>query len=694
MAAARCLVSFGALLLIGPRLRRIQLSSPSVRRGSLAQRTILRLIGGAMRAKGDVIRVGGEKGGKTEGLEVATCPRELILSIDQLEAWAEKLEKSSRIAIDVSSDSGDPQTGNIVGISIAIPPGEAAYIPVKHEYPNVEPQLSLPLVLSKILPLLFPGENVQTTKNQKLSGNLQETREKQNPKQPTVIIHDAKPTLRLLSQHAGRWLGDTGHIMDTMLMSYILNSTTDHAISSLSQSLLSLQLPTSTPPKAKRARKGGKGGGGLGFVNVFEALEQAASNAFVTLKLHDFFHEVLKKTDEDSDDRRWKLLTRIEIPVMRVLSEMESAGVLIDTGRLKRLSETYGEEIDKLTDEAYALAGEKFNLNSALQLQNVLFTKLGLPVTDRSKSGQPSTSEDVLQKLSSDITLKKNKLKSKGADLAGLVLKYRHLSKLKNTWLDTLPRAADSNSRVRCTFNQGVTSTGRLSASNPNLQNIPARSNEGKEIRQAFIAPRGYKMLSADYSQIELRVMANFSADPTLLSAFRAGEDVHRATAAEIFHVKPENVSSEMRRRAKAINFGLIYGMSSYGLAAQIQVREPEARAMVSTYFKTYPGVQGYMNKTLEEARKRGYVSTLYGRRIHVPGVVASRMAERRAAERVAINAPVQGTAADLIKVAMVNLSRRLKAINTILTLYLTLALTPNPNSNPESLAMRLRHAE
>eukprot|EP00466_Bigelowiella_natans_P000628 jgi/Bigna1/125974/aug1.1_g682 len=342
------------------------------------------------------------------------------------------------------------------------------------------------------------------------------------------------------------------------------------------------------------------------------------------------------------------------MPVMQVLARMESTGVLLDVGRLERLAANCAENINRLTKETYAIVGEQFNINSAAQLQAILFEKLSLPVLDRSKSGQPSTSEDVLNKIVNDAKLKRTH--AKGTSLAAAVLDYRRYTKLKSTWLDSLPRSTDpTDSRVRCTFNQATTSTGRLSSSSPNLQNIPARTKEGREVREAFVAPNGHKMLSADYSQIELRIMANFSRDKSLVEAFREGKDVHKATASQAA------VTAEMRRRAKTINFGLIYGMSSFGLAAQLGVKEPEARGMISRYFRQYPGVQAYMNRTLEEARKRGYVETLLGRRIHVPGVNSPRLNVRKGAERLAINAPVQGSAVDLIKIAMVNIARRIQ---------------------------------
>ncbi|MFN3986189.1 MAG: DNA polymerase I [Rhodocyclaceae bacterium] len=534
---------------------------------------------------------------------------ETILDWQTLDAWLTRIEAAEVTAFDTETTSLDPMAARLVGMSFAVVPGQAAYLPLTHRGADAPAQLDFETVLARLRPWL------ESDSHRKVGQNLK---------------YDA----HVLANHGVR-LG--GIADDTLLESYVLESDRPHDMDSLALRHLGLK----TIPYTEVCGKGAKQ---IGFdeVAVAQATEYAAEDADVTLRLHQHLSAALAE-----EPRLVDLYRDIELPAMKVLFDMERTGVLIDAFLLAQHSEELGRRLMELEREAHSLAGQPFNLGSPKQLGEILFGKLGLPVLKKTATGQPSTDEDVLTQLADDYPLPK------------LLLEQRGLAKLKSTYADKLPRMVNPRTgRVHTSFSQAVAVTGRLASSDPNLQNIPIRTDEGRRIRAAFIAPRDHFIVSADYSQIELRIMAHLSADARLLEAFARGEDVHRATAAEVFGVPPAEVSSEQRRYAKVINFGLIYGMSAHGLARNLGIDRAAAQGWIDRYFARYPGVARYMEETKAQARQVGYVETLFGRRLHLPDIRAQQMGRRQGAERAAINAPMQGTAADLIKLAMIAVHR------------------------------------
>jgi DNA polymerase-1 len=531
-----------------------------------------------------------------------------VLTWPQLEDWLARLEAAELFAFDTETTSLDYMAARIVGVSFAVKAGEAAYVPLAHDYAGAPDQLDREVVLARLRPLL---EDPQSYK----------------------VGHHIKYDRNVLANHG---ITLDGIRYDTMLESYVLDSTaTRHDMDSVA--LKYLRHTTITYEDVA-----GKGSGQLDFnqVPIEQAAPYAAEDADITLRLHEAMWPLLAQTPALE-----RIYREIELPLVTVLSDMEQAGVAIDTAMLARQSAELAGRIIAIEQEAHREAGQPFNLGSPRQIQEILYDKLHLPVLAKTPKGAPSTAETVLQDLALDYPLPR------------LILEHRSLSKLKSTYTDRLPQQIDrSTGRVHTSYHQAVASTGRLSSSDPNLQNIPVRTEEGRRIRQAFVARPGYVLLAADYSQIELRIMAHLSADEGLLRAFAAGEDIHRATAAEVFGVAPEAVSSDQRRSAKAINFGLIYGMSSFGLARQLGIARGAAQEYIDLYFSRYPGVMAYMEATRRQAREHGYVETVFGRRLYLPDIKSANAQRRSAAERTAINAPMQGTAADIIKRAMIRL--------------------------------------
>ena len=548
----------------------------------------------------------------TASPESGTAPQQAeyatLLAQDELDEWIGRLQQAELFAFDLETTSLDYMQAEIVGCSFAIKSGEAAYVPLAHDYPGAPPQLEREAVLQQLKPLLEdPGRG-------KLGQNL-------------------KYDMNVLANYA---INLQGVAYDTMLESYVLDSTASrHDMDTLALKYLGYKTTHFEEIAGKGARQ-------LRFnqIAIEEAAPYAAEDADIALRLHEVLWPKLQQTPTLQ-----KVFTDIEMPLIPVIASIERRGVLLDVEMLHTQSRELEKRMLELEQQAYEMAGETFNLGSPKQLQHVLFEKLGLPIISRTPKGQPSTAESVLQELAQDYPLPK------------LILEYRSFSKLKSTYTDKLPLMIDADTgRVHTSYHQAVAATGRLSSSDPNLQNIPVRTEEGRRIRKAFIAAPGYKMVAADYSQIELRIMAHLSGDEGLLKAFADGEDIHRATAAEVFGVKPEEVTGEQRRSAKAINFGLIYGMSAFGLARQLDIGRAEAQQYVDLYFARYPGVKKYMDATREKAREQGYVETVFGRRLYLPEIKASNAARRQYAERTAINAPMQGTAADIIKLAMIDL--------------------------------------
>ncbi|MBH3096215.1 DNA polymerase I [Serratia ureilytica] len=520
--------------------------------------------------------------------------------------WLARLKKADVFAFDTETDGLDPLTANLIGLSFAIAPGEAAYLPVAHDYLDAPAQLDRAYVLEALKPLLEDEKALKVGQNLKFD-------------------------MSLLARYG---IEMRGIAYDTMLESYVLDSVGGrHDMDSLADRYLGHKTITFE-------EIAGKGKNQLTFNQI--ALEQAApyaaEDADVTLQLHLAMWPQLKQSAE--------LLTvfnEIEMPLLPVLSHIERTGVLIDPAILSAHSQELAKRLAELEAQAHELAEEPFNLASTKQLQAILYEKQKLPVLKKTPGGAPSTNEEVLAELALDYPLPK------------VILEYRGLAKLKTTYTDKLPLMINPVSgRVHTSYHQAVTATGRLSSSDPNLQNIPVRNEEGRRIRQAFIAPEGYRIVAADYSQIELRIMAHLSQDEGLLKAFAEGKDIHRATASEVFGVPLDKVTGEQRRSAKAINFGLIYGMSAFGLARQLGIPRGEAQRYMDLYFERYPGVLDYMERTRQQASEQGYVSTLDGRRLYLPDVRSSNAMRRKAAERAAINAPMQGTAADIIKRAMI----------------------------------------
>ena len=533
-----------------------------------------------------------------------------ILGMEDFEDWLARLEQADYFAFDTETTSLNYMQARVVGFSFAVQPGEAVYLPVGHDYPGVPDQLDADRVFARLKPLL------ESTEQRKLGHNLKYDRS-------------------VLANHG---IELNGIAYDSMLESYVLDSTASrHDMDSLCQKYLS-------HTNIKFEDVAGKGAKQITFnqVALEEAVPYAAEDADMTLRLHQYFWPRLQ-----AHEKLLKLLNEVEIPLLEVLGDIERTGVKVDVEMLRQQSAELAKRMLEVERQAHELAGEPFNLASPKQIQAIIFDKQKLPVLAKTPKGAPSTAEPVLQELALDYPLPR------------LILEYRSLSKLKSTYTDKLPGQVDPDSgRVHTSYHQAVAATGRLSSSDPNLQNIPVRSDEGRRIRQAFIAEPGCLIVAADYSQIELRIMAHLSADEGLLAAFRQGEDIHRATAAEVFGVSPEQVSSEQRRSAKAINFGLIYGMSAFGLAKQLGIPRGEAQQYVDLYFDRYPGVKDYMQRTRELAAQQGYVETLYGRRLYLPDIKARNVPRRQAAERTAINAPMQGTAADIIKIAMLAVDR------------------------------------
>ncbi|MCZ6827414.1 MAG: DNA polymerase I [Gammaproteobacteria bacterium] len=529
-----------------------------------------------------------------------------IFSKKEFSAWLKKLEKAKLIAFDTETDSLDYMNAQIVGLSFAIKEGEAAYLPVAHDYPGAPDQLSRDEVLAALQPLL------------------------ENPKVQKVG-HHLKYDAHILANYGIR-MG--GMQYDSMLESYVLNSTaTRHDMDSVASRYLGVETISFEDVAGKGAKQ-------LTFnqVPLEQAGPYAAEDADITLRLH---HELWRQLKELPTLRN--LYEKIEQPLVPVLLRMERTGVLLDADLLQEQSAEIAVRLLELEKQSHEAAGQPFNLGSPKQLQEILFEKQKLPIIRKTPKGQPSTAEDVLQELAENY------------ELPRLILDYRLLAKLKSTYTDRLPEQINLRTgRVHTSYHQAVAATGRLSSSDPNLQNIPIRTAEGRRIRQAFVATEGHRLLAADYSQIELRIMAHLSGDEGLLQAFANDQDIHRATAAEVFSVAPDDVSDDQRRSAKAINFGLIYGMSAFGLARQLNIRRSEAQDYVDLYFGRYPGVKAYMRDTRQLARDQGFVETVFGRRLYLPEINARNSQRRQYAERSAINAPMQGTAADIIKMAMV----------------------------------------
>lgn len=541
----------------------------------------------------------------TPAVNIDRSQYETVLDEESFNRWLEQLKAAQLFAFDTETDSLDYMVANLVGLSFAIEEGKAAYVPVAHDYLDAPEQLSRDWVLAQLKPLLEDPEQAKVGQNLK---------------------YDASVLARYGIEMQG-----IRH--DTMLASYVYNSVGGKhdmdslALRFLQHSCISFEAIA------------GKGKNQLTFnqIDLEQAAPYAAEDADVTLRLHNRLSSYIEQ-----DEALARVYQQLEVPLIPVLSRMERAGVLIDDMLLGAQSQELAQRLEELEQEAYQIAGEEFNLSSPKQLQAILFDKMGLPVVKKTPSGAPSTNEEVLQELALDYPLPKR------------ILEYRGLAKLKSTYTDKLPKMINpATGRVHTSYHQAVTATGRLSSTDPNLQNIPIRNEEGRRIRQAFVAPHGWKILAVDYSQIELRIMAHLSGDQALLDAFKHGKDIHAATAAEVMGVDISEVSSEQRRRAKAINFGLIYGMSAFGLAKQLGIPRGEAQRYMDTYFERYPGVMQYMEDTRAQAQEQGFVETLFGRRLHLPEIKSRNGMRRKAAERAAINAPMQGTAADIIKRAM-----------------------------------------
>ena len=537
---------------------------------------------------------------------------ETLLTEADLNRWVKKLNQAKLFALDTETDNLDYMAANLVGISFALENGEAAYLPLQLDY------LGAPKTLEKTTALTLLKPILENPTIQKVGQNF-------------------KYDLTIFARNG---IDVQGVAFDTMLESYVLNSTGRHNMDDLAKRYLGHQT-------ISFEEIAGKGKNQLTFnqIPLEQAAEYAAEDADVTMKLQQVLWEKLSK-----EPTLEKLFKEMELPLLGVLSRMERRGVLIDSDALFLQSNEIANRLSELEEQAYVLAGQPFNLASTKQLQEILFDKLGLPVIQKTPKGAPSTNEEVLEELAFSHELPK------------VLVEHRGLSKLKSTYTDKLPQMVNPQTgRVHTSYHQAVTATGRLSSSDPNLQNIPIRNEEGRRIRQAFIAREGFTVVAADYSQIELRIMAHLSQDQGLINAFTQGKDIHRSTAAEIFGVALDEVTSEQRRNAKAINFGLIYGMSAFGLSRQLGIGRADAQSYMDLYFKRYPGVQTFMHDIREKAKAQGYVETLFGRRLYLPDINSSNGMRRKAAERVAINAPMQGTAADIIKRAMIQLDQKLQ---------------------------------
>ena len=531
---------------------------------------------------------------------------DLVLTQAQFDAWLARLDAADLICLDTETTGLDPMRAEIVGVSFAVEPGHAAYVPLAHDYPGAPAQLERTQVLDALRPLL------QNAQKYKLGQHL-------------------KYDMNVLSTYG---IAMAGVRFDSMLESYVWNSGGNrHDMDTLAKKYLGLDTIRYEDVTGKGARQ-------IGFsqVDVRRAADYAAEDADITLRLHGALWAKL-----ETEPKLQSVFEDIEMPLVPVLARMEQTGVLINAEKLKIQSQELGRRMLELQQHAYAVAGRHFSLDSPKQLQMLLYDELKLPVTLKTPTGQPSTNEEALEGLADQH------------ELPRLILDYRTLAKLRSTYTDKLAEHVNPRTgRVHTSYHQAVAATGRLSSNDPNLQNIPIRTEEGRRIRQAFVAPAGHKILAADYSQIELRIMAHLSGDAGLLAAFHGNQDVHRATAAEVFGVAPEQVDANQRRAAKAINFGLMYGMSAWGLARQLGIDRNEAQAYVKRYFERYPGVQAFMQATREQAHRDGYVETVFGRRLYLYEINSRNQGLRAGAERAAINAPMQGTAADIIKRAMI----------------------------------------
>ncbi|NAZ54631.1 DNA polymerase I [Vibrio toranzoniae] len=541
----------------------------------------------------------------TSAVTIDRSNYETILDEDTFNTWLEKLKAAEVFAFDTETDSLDYMVANLVGLSFATEEGVAAYVPVAHDYLDAPQQLDRDWVLEQLKPILEDDTQAKVGQNLKYDMSV-------------LARYDIEMK---------------GIKHDTMLASYVFNSVGGkHDMDSLALRFLQHSC-------ISFEQIAGKGKKQLTFnqIELGEASPYAAEDADVTLRLH---HRLMENIEQD--EKLKAIYEEIEVPLIPVMSRIERTGVFIDDMLLGAQSQEIAVRLVELEQKAYEIAEQEFNMNSPKQLQAILFEKMGLPVIKKTPSGSPSTNEEVLQELALDYPLPK------------LIIEYRGLAKLKSTYTDKLPKMINAETgRVHTSYHQAVTATGRLSSTDPNLQNIPIRNEEGRRIRQAFVAQHGWKILAVDYSQIELRIMAHLSGDKALLAAFQQGKDIHAATAAEIIGVDIESVTSEQRRRAKAVNFGLIYGMSAFGLAKQLGIPRGEAQHYMDTYFERYPGVMQYMEDTRSAASEQGFVETIYGRRLHLPEIKSRNGMRRKAAERAAINAPMQGTAADIIKKAM-----------------------------------------
>ena len=548
-----------------------------------------------------------ELGAEPPSSSPVTKNYELVLVEADLDIWVEKLKASKLFAFDTETTSLDYMDAELVGVSFSVTAGEAAYVPCAHSYENAPDQISRARLLEKLKPILEDPNQLKVGQNLKYDMSVM-----------------ARYDIQL-----------KGIAFDTMLESYVLNSVASrHNMDDLAMKYLGV----STTHFEDIAGKGAKQ---VTFdkIDLEIAGHYAAEDADITLQLHE---ALWPKLEKEPGLRR--VFEEIELPLLSILSKVERTGVMLDSGLLQKQSGELESRMKELTAEAYELAGEEFNLGSPKQLQVIFFEKLKLPIIKKTPKGQPSTAEPVLAELALDYPLPK------------VIMEYRGLSKLKSTYTDQLPLQVNKTSgRVHTSYHQAVAATGRLSSQDPNLQNIPIRTEEGRRVRKAFIAPEGYQLIAADYSQIELRIMAHLSGDKGLVAAFEAGEDIHKATAAEVFNVELEAVKDFHRRSAKAINFGLIYGMSAFGLARQLNISRGDAQEYIDLYFDRYPGVKDYMDRTRALAAEQGYVETLFGRRLYLPDITASNFQRRQGAERTAINAPMQGSAADIIKRAMIS---------------------------------------
>ncbi|MGO3408842.1 DNA polymerase I [Marinomonas sp.] len=530
-----------------------------------------------------------------------------VLDKETFAVWFEKIQNAELTAFDTETTSLNYMAAELVGVSFSVEAGVAAYVPFAHDYEGAPEQLDRDWVLEQLKPWLEDDSKAKVGQHLKYDAN---------------VLNNYKITLR-------------GIAYDTMLESYVYNSVSSrHDMDTLAKKFLDHTCVSFEDLAGK-----GKKQKTFNEIDLEQAAFYAAEDADITLRLHQAIWPQVEKTPE-----LVSIFKDIECPLVPVLAKMEQTGALIDPDLLHAQSAEIAGKLQELEIKAHEHAGESFNLSSPKQLQVILFEKQGLPVIKKTPKGQPSTAEPILQELAQDH------------ELPRLIMEHRTLSKLKSTYTDKLPEMIQKTGRIHTSYHQAITATGRLSSTDPNLQNIPIRSAEGRRIRQAFVAPTGYKLVAADYSQVELRIMAHLSQDKGLLDAFTRDADVHKATAAEVFEVSLDEVTTEQRRRAKAINFGLIYGMSAFGLAKQLGISRPEAAKYIQRYFERYPGVQQYMENTREGAKEKGFVETLYGRRLYLPDIRAKNAMMRQAAERTAINAPMQGSAADIIKRAMIKM--------------------------------------